>query len=82
MDNDSPAISSSWDVNRMRSGLLNSPPSRMDTRPLLQAFLKLKGRILLIRRFAVGTQAKLLEMIDQVRPPSAIRLHLRLANAR
>ena len=82
MDSDRPAISSSWDVNRMRSGLLNSPPSRMDTRPLLQAFLKLKGRILLIRRFAVGTQAKLLEMIDQVCPPITTRLHLGSTNPR
>lgn len=61
------AISSSWNVDRVRSGLLT--PSRTDTRPLLPAFLKLKGRILLIRRFTVGKQVKLLEMIDQVCPP-------------
>jgi hypothetical protein len=76
METENPAISSSWDADRVRSGPPNSPPSRMDTRPMLQTFLKLKGRTLLIRQFAVAKQAKLLEMIDQVCPPVSTRLYL------
>ena len=60
------SISSTWNVNRLRSGLLNDPSSGQDTRPLLQAFLKLKSHILVIRQLAEGEQAKLLEIIDQV----------------
>ena len=67
-----PAISSSWNVDRVRSGLLT--PSKTDAKPLLPAFLKLKGRTLLIRRFTVGKQVKLLEMIDQVCPPISTSL--------
>ena len=59
--------SSSWNVNRVRSGLLNNPSSGQDARSLLQAFLKVKGHILVIRQLATGEQAKLLEIIDQVR---------------
>ena len=66
MGTEKSAISSSWNVNRVRSGLLNSPSSGQDTRPLLQAFLKLKSHILVIRQLAAGEQAKLLEIVDQV----------------
>ena len=71
-------ISSSWDVNRVRSGLLNNPSSGQDARLLLQAFLKTKNHIQVIRQLATGEQSKLLEIIDQVsdvtitRPPSGI----------
>ena len=66
MDADESTISSSWNVNRVRSLLLNSPSSGQDARPLLQAFLKSKSHILVIRQLAVGEQTKLLEIIDQV----------------
>ena len=65
MSTEKSAISSSWNVSRVRSGLLNSS-SGQDARPLLQAFLKLKSHILVIRQLAAGEQAKLLEIIDQV----------------
>ena len=65
MSTEKPATSSSWDANRIRSRLLNNP-SGQDTRPQLQAFLKLKGHILVVRQLAAGEQAKLLEIIDEV----------------
>ena len=66
MSTEKSAISSSWNVSRVRSGLLNNPSSGQDARPLLQAFLKLKSHISVIRQLAAGEQAKLLEIIDQV----------------
>lgn len=66
MNTEKSAISSSWNANRVRSGLLNGLSSVQDTRPLLQGFLKLKSHILVIRQLAAGEQAKLLEIIDQV----------------
>jgi hypothetical protein len=69
MTTDKSATSSSWNVNMVRSGLLNSDSSVQDTRPQLQAFLKLKSHILVVRQLATGEQAKLLEIIDQVSTP-------------
>ena len=66
MNAEKSAISSSWNVSRVRSGLLNSPSSGQDTRALLQAFLKIKSHIQVIRQLATEEQAKLLEVIDQV----------------
>jgi len=66
------AISSSWDVSRVRSESLNSS-SGQDARPLLQAFLKLKNHISVIRQLAIGEQAKLLEIIYQVSAIAATR---------
>ena len=60
------ATPSSWDVNGVRSRLLNSPSPGQDTRPLLLAFLRGKGHIQVIRQLVAGEQAKLLEIIDQV----------------
>jgi len=66
------ATPSSWDVNRVRSGLLNNPSSEQDTRQLLRAFLNGKDHINIIQQLVAGEQAKLLEIIDQVSaaPPS------------
>ena len=60
------AISSSWNVNRARNGLLNGHPSGQDAQPLLQAFQKIKSHILAMRQLAEGEQVKLLNIIDQV----------------
>jgi len=60
------AAPSSWDVNKVRSGLLNNPSSGQDTRQLLRAFLNGKGHIKIIRQLVAGEQAKLLEIVDQV----------------
>jgi len=66
------ATPSTWDVNRIRSGLLSSPPSGQDTRQLLRELLNDKSHIKIIRQLVAGEQAKLLEIIDQV---SAGRCH-------
>ena len=72
------AISSSWNVSRVCSVFLDSPLSGQGARSLLQAFLKTKNHVQVIRQLAAGEQAKLLEIIDQVsdvpiaRPPSGI----------
>ena len=66
MNAEESAISSSWNVNRVRSGFLDSPSSGQDARSLLQAFLKTKNRTQVIRQLTAGEQAKLLEIIDQV----------------
>ena len=60
------ATPSSWDVNGVRTRLLNSPSPGQDTRPLLRTFLNGKGHIQVIRQLVAGEQAKLLEIIDQV----------------
>jgi len=66
MSTEKSAASSSWNANRVRSRLLNNPSSGQDTRPQLQAFLKFKSHILVVRQLAAGEQAKLLEVIDEV----------------
>ena len=60
------AAPSSWDVNKVRSVLLNNPSSGQDTWQLLRAFLNGKGHIKIIRQLVAGEQAKLLEIVDQV----------------
>jgi len=60
------ATPSSWNVDRVRSGLLNNLSSGQDTRPQLQAFLELEAHIQVIRQLTAGEQTKLLEIIDQV----------------
>lgn len=57
---------SAWDVNRVRSGLLNSHSTGQDARSLLRAFLNGKGHIQVIRQLTAEEQARLLEIIDQV----------------
>jgi len=66
MSTEKSTVPSSWNANGLRSRLLNNPSSGQDTRPQLQAFLKLKSHILVVRQLAAAEQAKLLEIIDQV----------------
>ena len=75
MNAEESTISSSWNVNRVRSDLLNGPPSGQDARPLLQAFQKIKSHILVIRQLAAGKQAKLLEIINQLKTLTLIAPH-------
>ena len=67
MNPETPPISSSRNPSQVRRVFLsNNPTSGQDARLLLQASLKVKSHLLVIRRSAVGEQAKLLEIIDQV----------------